>query len=199
VDDKSNPIFKKNWTQMLTEMFNFKPRKASRYLKDGEVIDLGSVTVDVIHAPGHSPGNIALFFQEPEILYLSDYDLTPFGPWYGDRYSDIDQIIETVNRLRKIPAKIWLTAHEHGIFESNPGDGWDKYLSVINTREEKLLDFLKEPKTIKEIGEAWIVYGKPIKPIENFELMEQISMRKHAERLIKQGRVCFQEGKYHMV
>ena len=193
----ANQHLSDNWRKMLTKVFNFSPRKADHTFKGGEVIDLGSVTVEIIHAPGHSPGNLAFLFREPEILFLGDNDLTPFGPWYGDRYSDIDQIIDSVKKLREIPVRTWLTGHEHGIFEENPGQVWDDYLGVINQREQKLFDFLAEPRSLDDITQAWIVYRKPREPLAEFEMMERISMKKHADRLIRQGLVTFEEGKYH--
>ncbi|MBU2511907.1 MBL fold metallo-hydrolase [bacterium] len=195
VGDQNKPELKERWRKMLVEMFNYKPRTVILDLEE-ERLELDGITVEIIHTPGHSPGNLSFYFVEPEILFLGDYDLTPFGPWYGDRHSDIDQIISSVNRLRQIPARTWLTGHEHGIFESNPHQTWDDYLKVIDTREEKLLAFLSQPRTIEEIGEAWIVYGKPKEPIEEFKLMEQISMKKHADRLIERGEVKYSDGKY---
>ncbi len=199
VNDISKPDLKERWRKMLVEMFNFKPRPIQQKLNHGQRLELDGVTVEIIHTPGHSPGNLSFFFVEPEVLFLGDYDLTPFGPWYGDRYSDIDQIIQSVNTLRQIPAKVWLTGHEHGIFESDPHQAWDDYLKVIQTREEKLAEFLKQPRTIEEIGEAWIVYGKPKEPVEEFKLMEQISMKKHADRLIRKGVVEFADNRYVLI
>ncbi len=192
---RDDPIIDQ-WKKILVELFNFEPRSASEYLQDGQLVDLGSVTVEIIHAPGHSPGNLAFYFREPEILFIGDNDLTKFGPWYGDRYSNIDQIIKTVQKLRSIPAKTWITGHEAGIFTEVPKQTWDDYLAVIQRREDKLYDFLNSPKSIEEIGKAWIVYGKPVEPVPEFEMIERVSMKKHAERLIKKGLVVFEEGKY---
>lgn len=36
----------------------------SRFLADGDVLQIGAVTLEVIHIPGHSPGGICLFGQE---------------------------------------------------------------------------------------------------------------------------------------
>lgn len=199
IDENENREIADWWRQLLVEQFNFEPRGADRYLEDGEVIDLGSVTVDVIHAPGHSPGNLAFFFREPQVLFLGDNDLTNFGPWYGDRYSDIDQIIESVKRLREVPAKVWLTGHLDGVFETDPGEVWDDYLDVVQQREDKLYELLKHPKTLEEIVQAWIVYKKPREPIAEFELMEKISMKKHADRLIRQGLIQYENGVYSRV
>ena len=196
--DQKYDIMREEWRQMMTGMFNYKPRKADRLLKDGEIIDLGSVTAEVIHSPGHSPGSLSFYFREPQVLFLGDTDLTAFGPWYGDMYSDIDEICQTVERLRNIPAKVWLTSHEQGVFESDPGALWDEYLGVIQRREDKLLDFLKEPRTLNEIAGQWIIYGKPKKPVEMFFLIEEISMLKHLNRLIKQKTVALEGEQYRL-
>ncbi len=185
------------WEPILEEAFHFRPRTPERFLEDGEIIDLGSVTVEVIHIPGHSPGQLAFFFREPGVLFMADCDLTPFGPWYGDRYSSIEDTIRSIDRLRRIPAKVWLTAHETGVFETPPGPLWDAYLGVIEKREAALLDFLSTPRTINEIVEQWIVYGKERKPRVFFEYGERAHMEKHLERLIRNGEVVLDSGRYH--
>lgn len=190
---------REEWRVMLFEMFNYRERKVTRFLEDGEIIDLGCVTVEVIHSPGHSRGSLSFYFREPQILFLGDTDLTPFGPWYGDLVSNIDDIYRTVDRLRNIPAKVWLTSHEQGIFESDPGLLWDDYLQVIQGREDRLLGFLKEPKTLVEIANHWIVYGKPKKPVDMFLAIEEISMAKHLDRLIEKNIVVQDEDRYRLI
>ena len=152
------------------------------------------MTVEVIPTPGHTPGHLAFYFREPKILFMGDYDLTAFGPWYGDLYSDIDQTIESINRLKNIPADTWLTGHETGLFILPPDTLWDDYEKVIYERENKLLDLLSSPKTMDEIVEAWIVYGRPREPKAFFEFGERAIMKKHLERLEKNDRVV-QDGK----
>jgi len=192
----NEPLLKTRWEELLVKEFHYQPRKIQQFLSDGQRINFDGLTVEVIHTPGHSPGHLSFFFVEPEILFVGDYDLTPFGPWYGDRHSDIDQIIQSVQRLREFPAKCLLTSHEFGIIETPSPKVWDDYLKVIDEREAKLLTFLEKPRTIEEIGAAWIVYGKPKEPIDEFILMEQISMKKHAERLIRRGTVTVVDSRY---
>jgi glyoxylase-like metal-dependent hydrolase (beta-lactamase superfamily II) len=178
----------------LLEQFHFRPRTADRLLKDGEVIDLGCVTVEVINAPGHTPGHLALYFREPQLLLLGDVDLTPFGPWYGDRDSSIEQTIATVEKLRNIPAKVWLASHETGIFTENPGALWDDYLQVIQRRENQLREFLKSGHTLEEIVNAWIVYGKEREPRDFFAFGERANIQKHLDRLVNSGEVVVTGG-----
>ena len=130
---------------------------------------------------------------------MGDYDLTRFGPWYGDVGSSIEDTIESINALRKLPAKVWITGHEDGLFEEEPGDLWDSYLAVIDKREGKLVDFLKEPRTLPEIVNKWIVYGKAREPKSFFEFGERALMKKHLESLCAKGRVIQDEDRYILI
>lgn len=184
------------WRSYILENFNFRPRKVSRFLQPGEVIDLGKLTIDVIQASGHTPGHLAFFFREPEVLFLGDYDLTKFGPWYGDRGSSIEDTIDTINRLRQWPARVWVTSHEKGTMEENPGALWDDYLNVIFVREEKLLNLLKEPLSLEKIVRACIIYWAPRKPEGFFDLGERGHIVKHLEKLIADGLVIREADKF---
>jgi hydroxyacylglutathione hydrolase len=186
------------WKPFIVEQFHYRPRQADRLFRGEETIDLGGLTVDVIPTPGHTPGHRSFFFREPGVLFLGDYDLTPFGPWYGDIYSDIEAVIASVNRLRGIPARVWIASHEQGLFESEPGDLWDRYLHTIEEREAKLLDFLHKPRNMNEIVNARILYGKPREPKEFFDFGERVHMAKHLERLISRGMVMVRDDTYHL-
>ena len=78
----------------------------------------------------------------------------------------------------------------------DPGDRWDQYVGVIHERERKLLDRLGSPRTLKEIVEAWIIYGRRREPKAFFEFGERVHMLKHLEKLMAEGRVI-QDGLYY--
>lgn len=184
------------WRRTLPTDFHFRPRKATRHFTPGEIIDLGTCTAEVIHAPGHTPGFTAFFFREPEVCYLGDYDLTRFGPWYGDRDGSIDGTIASVRRLQQVPAKAWLTSHEDGCFEGDATEAFDAYLAVIDEREAKLPEFLSAPRTLEDIVAACLVYRKPREPKAFFEWGEGAIMGKHLERLLQRGAVVLEGGRY---
>jgi glyoxylase-like metal-dependent hydrolase (beta-lactamase superfamily II) len=188
---------RKFWREIMVDQFHYRPRIPQEYLRDGQKIRLDTVTVEVLHTPGHTPGHLAFFFIEPEVLFLGDYDLTWFGPWYGDRESSIEETIRSVECLKKIPAKIWLTGHETGVFEKDPGELWDKYLGVIDERTLKLLKHLEKPRTMSEIVEAWIVYGRKREPEAFFAFAEEALMKKHLEMLMDQSKVVKDGDRYH--
>ncbi len=190
---------RRSWEPIMAQSFHFKPRKPDRLLQGQQTVDLGGVAVEVIPAPGHTPGHCALLFPGQDLLFMGDYDLSNFGPWYGDRDSDIDEVIASVNHLRSISARVWVTAHEQGVFQDEPGELWDRYLQVIDRRDEKLLDLLKEPRTMSEIVDARIIYSRKRAPAEFYDFGERALMGKHLQRLMKNGAVVLDGSTYCLV
>lgn len=190
------PQERSNWKRIILEVFNFRPRCEANFLEDGATVDLGGLTVQVLPTPGHTPGHLSFFFPEEELLFLGDYDLTSFGPWYGDVYSDIDETIKSIHKLKAVPARKWFASHDTGLFEENPGRLWDDYENVIYERENKLLAFLEKPKTITEICAAWLIYGRPREPKEMYEFNERVLVRKHLEYLQRQDKIVSEDERY---
>jgi hydroxyacylglutathione hydrolase len=178
------------WRPLLEDSFHFKPRIPAGFLNGGEEIPCGSATIKIVDTPGHTPGHLSFFFKEAGLLLLGDYDLSWFGPWYGDVDSSIEETVKSIERLRDIPASVWIASHEQGVFEDEPGEKWDAFLKVIHERERKLIELLKTPRTMEEIVGASIIYGKPREPKAFFEFGERAHMKKHLVKLIGERRVA---------
>jgi hydroxyacylglutathione hydrolase len=196
--DIETPAFRESWRSIVTDMFHFRPRVPQIALEEGSR-DLGGLTVDILHTPGHTPGHLCFFFPESGVLFLGDYDLTPFGPWYGDRDSSIAATIESVRKLEKRPAQTWLTCHETGVFETPPDGLWSQYLDVITRRETRLLEFLDKPRSKEEIITDWIVYLKKREPEDFYRFAEWAIISKHLAGLMETGRVVLEGGLYRLV
>lgn len=56
-----------------------------RLVDDGDTLDLGGLTVHILHTPGHSPGSLSLFVPEAGVLLTADA-IQPTGgrPIYDD-------------------------------------------------------------------------------------------------------------------
>jgi glyoxylase-like metal-dependent hydrolase (beta-lactamase superfamily II) len=187
------------WKPLLEEIFHFRPRQPDMLLEEKEGLSIGDITVDILHTPGHTPGHLCLFFHEPEVLFLADYDLTAFGPWYGDRLSSIAETEASVRRLQGLPARVWLTCHETGVFEAAPPPLWDRYLDVIHHRRANLLALLTQPRSMSEIVDAWIVYKRPREPLAFYRHAEQSLMEKHLEELMAAGQVVQEDRRYRRI
>lgn len=82
-----------------------RPAPATRLLEDGDRIDLGDRSFEVIHTPGHSPGGVALWEEATGILFSGDivYD----GPLIEDTYhSDAADYERSMRRLLDLPVRV---------------------------------------------------------------------------------------------
>ena len=83
---------------------------------DGHVFDLGGgVRVEAVHLPGHTRGHSG--FRIGDVFFLSDIDLTGFGPYYGDVWSDLDDFEASLERVRDEQAAFYVTFHHKGVIE----------------------------------------------------------------------------------
>ena len=187
------------WRGLLLNHFHYRERTPDLEFRDGDLLNFGDTTVQIIHTPGHTIGHSSLFFPEEELLFLGDLDLTAFGPWYGDRVSDIDQTIESLRKLLTIPARIFITSHEAGIIEGDITKRVEAYLGIIDQRENTLLNFLERPRSLDEIVNQWIIYKKPREPRDFFEFGERGMIKKHLGRLIKKDVVSIEKDRYYLL
>ena len=70
---------------------------------DGAVFDLGGARIRAIHLPGHTRGHSALLVEPEGVLFLGDIDLTGFGPYYGDAWSNLADFERSLARVRDMP------------------------------------------------------------------------------------------------
>ncbi|MBW2545142.1 MAG: MBL fold metallo-hydrolase [Deltaproteobacteria bacterium] len=187
------------WRGLLVNHFHYRERTPDLEFRDGDLLNFGDTTVQIIHTPGHTIGHSSFFFPEEGVLFLGDLDMTAFGPWYADRVSDIDQTIGSLRKLLKIPARIFITSHEAGIIEGDITELAENYLEIITRREDTLLNFLEKPRTLSEIVNQWIIYKKPREPRDFFEFGERGMIKKHLDRLIKKEIVSTEEGSYYLL
>jgi len=189
---------KEKWRRFLQEECNYSPRKVDIFLKNGMLLDLGKTQMEVVHTPGHTRGHCSFYFPRERVLFTADLDFTKAGPYYGDRTSDIDETIQSLERLKGYPADVYLTSHGKGVFEDTPGV-IDRYLNIIFEREEKVVQFLKTgPKTMDQIVDLGIIYGKKSISTGPWDLTitEGFMIAKHLERLIRRGKAKRRENLY---
>ena len=81
-----------------------------RILRDGDWLDLGGRSIQVIHTPGHSPGHCC--FYEPERNWLYTGDLIYRGCLYAF-YPTTDPLLffQSVRRIRKYRPERILPGH----------------------------------------------------------------------------------------
>lgn len=186
------PEIEARWRRSLLDEFHVRPRADATAMRGGDAIDLGGgVRVHVVHTPGHTAGHCCLLVEPDGVLYLADVDLSSFGPYYGDAVSSLEEFERTLTALREIEAGCWVTFHHIGVIEDRAAflERLDRYAAVIGTRERRLLEHLREPRTLAELVALRIVY-RPHDEVLYADPVERRSIAQHLDRLRARGAVA---------
>jgi glyoxylase-like metal-dependent hydrolase (beta-lactamase superfamily II) len=178
------------WAKAVVEQFHFTPRPDAVAFRGGDVFDLGGVTVEAIHAPGHTRGHCLFRIEPVGLVYLADVDLSSFGPYYGDAWSDLEDTERTLAMARDIDARYYATFHHVGVIEGRAAylERLDRFAGVIAGRERRLLEYLARPRTLAEIVKHRFVY-RPQDQVLFADGVERRSMSLHIARLVRDGRL----------
>jgi len=184
------PQVREAFEKVVVERFHYQPKPDAQPFGDGDVFELGGARVRVIHAPGHTRGHSFFFIEPDEVLYLGDVDLSSFGPYYGDAWSDLEDFEATLRRVREIDARYYATFHHIGVLDGREAylERFDRFTAVIADRERRLLEYLTEPHSLDEISAHRFVY-RPGDAIAFAEPVERRSMEQHIQRLAHTGGV----------
>jgi glyoxylase-like metal-dependent hydrolase (beta-lactamase superfamily II) len=186
----------REFERLVVDEFHFEPRADAKGFSDGRVFDLGGVTVEAVHLPGHTRGHSG--FRIDNVFFLSDIDLTGFGPYYGDMWSDLDDFEESLVKVRDEEADYYVTFHHKGIIEGREQflEMLDAFAAVIPRRHGEMLDFLAEPRSIVDMVAHRFIY-RPDVEVANVTPVERRSADLHVQRMLRRGEaVEVEPGRY---
>ena len=185
--DEADRVFRDE----IVTSFHYAAREDAEGFDDGHVFDLGGgVTVTALHLPGHTRGHAGFVIEPGGIVYLADIDLTGFGPYYGDVWSDLDQFVESLRIVRELDARWYVTFHQKGIVDGRTAflELLDAFEAVIDRRDAQMLDFLVEPRTLEEMVAHRFVY-RPHVELPFADAVERRTAELHLARLTRTGQV----------
>lgn len=167
-------------------------------LHHGQLLDLGGLTVEVLHTPGHSPGHLSFFIPEAGLLFSADIDLTPFGPFYGHDFARIDDFIASIRRLRGRTAAVLASGHGGPFFDAL-AERFSAYEQVIYDRDQRVLQCLDKPRPLAGLVNRNLFYPHYPEPEALIRWFEQVHLEKQLARLIALGRVREEGGLFRRV
>jgi glyoxylase-like metal-dependent hydrolase (beta-lactamase superfamily II) len=172
--------------EQVVDEFHYRERPDARGFVDGDVFDLGGITIEAVHLPGHTRGHSG--FRIGSVFFLSDIDLTGFGPYYGDVWSDLDDFEGSLEKVRGEVADHYVTFHHKGIIEGRERfvEMLDEFAAVIPRRHEAMLAFLAEPRSIDEMVAHRFIY-RPGVEMTIVDAVERRSADLHEQRMLRRG------------
>lgn len=172
------------------------PLRADRLFESEAPMDFGGVAMAPLHMPGHTPGLLCPYFPQERLLFLTDYDLTKFGPWYGNTGSDLDALEASLRRIADFEADWFMTSHLPGALDRAEMLALLKpFHAQITQRDERLVDLVSNgPKTLEELSSIGICYKPSNLAIPQIVLFERMQVEKHLLRLAARGEVSMHDG-----
>lgn len=166
-----------------------------RGLADGDRISVDELDARVLALPGHTHGHSGLWLPDLRAALVTDYDMEPFGPWYGNPVSDLDAYVATLEALLKRDDIDWfVTSHQRGMLDRETfREEGRRYLDMIESRTMRLVELLdvNRPSRVRELLGKGVFYSTHAfgrNPV--FALFENQMTRKHLARAEAAGLAC---------
>jgi glyoxylase-like metal-dependent hydrolase (beta-lactamase superfamily II) len=191
---------REDFARQIVEEFHYTPRPDATGFTDGHVWDLGGVRIEAVHLPGHTRGHSG-FRISGGVFFLSDIDLTGFGPYYGDVWSDLEDFERSLVQVRDEEADYYVTFHHKGVIEGRERfvEMLDAFHAVIPRRHDAMLEFLSEPHSIDDMVEHRFVY-RPHVQLVFADSVERRCATLHVQRMLDRGEATeVARGRYHAV
>ena len=194
----SDPATADAFRRIVVDEFHFTPRPDAKGFVHGDRFDLGGLTIEAVHLPGHTRGHSGFRISD-DVFFLSDIDLTGFGPYYGDAWSDLDDFEESLRRVRDEQARFYVTFHHKGVIEGRARflELLDGFAAVIDRRHAAMLEFLADaPRSLAEMVEHRFIYRPGVEtPVVG--PVEHRSAELHVARMLARGEAVEAEpGRY---
>ncbi len=176
--------------EVVVRDFTYVARPDAVGFDDGEAIDLGGVTITPVHLPGHTRGHSGMLIEPDGVFVTGDIDLSAFGPYYGDEWSDLDDFERSLARARTIEVNWYVTFHHKGVIDGRDAyvEALDAFTAVIGRREDDMVRFATQPRTLEDFVAHRFVY-RPHVTLPFADTVERRSARMSLPRLVAAGRL----------
>jgi glyoxylase-like metal-dependent hydrolase (beta-lactamase superfamily II) len=188
------------WKAFVREAMGFQNSRPTHHYRDGYVFDFGRLKLTAISTPGHTLDHFCLFDSYHGLLLSFDIDLTAYGPWYGNRESDLAGFRSSLQKIRALKLRNIASSHREVIGIDSLPEELDRYEAVFERRNNKILGLLTEkPRRMDELLAASPFYGGHTYAADLLGYWEGQMIRKHLEELIGQGLVWEEGDRFGLV
>ncbi len=177
----------KQWFGVIKSIYNIVEHRITGVFRDNEYVIDRSYGIKAINLPGHTEGHSGFFIESASLTLITDIDLTSFGPWYGNDTSDIDAFVESIEKVKHIDSKYFMTSHTNRLYTKEQLIPLlDHYAAHIQKREETLLELIDKRgiTSMDQLSKYGIIY--PEKSLINNSALvffEKKMLEKHLIRL----------------
>jgi glyoxylase-like metal-dependent hydrolase (beta-lactamase superfamily II) len=141
--------------------YQTRPWKIARYIQDGERIDLGGRTIEVIATPGHTPDAISLLDRANKLLFTGD-TYYPAPIWLFRPETDLDAYSRSIRHLADLTPQLKLVLGAHNVPVAQPGVLSELVTSFDAVRAGKVSPIPDSPGKVRyKVGDIMFLMRAP--------------------------------------
>ena len=166
--------------------------RVDKVVQDGETLSLGNMTIEFVHAPGHTYGSLAVFIRERKALFPSDTVMGTGTSVINPGEGEITLFLQTLGKfMRYAPAVIY---PGQGPVISDPQAKLQELVRHRQEREQQIVALLQQgPKSVNDLfGSLYTGLN------ERISRLARNQIRSHLIKLENEGRVTAHGEMYQL-
>jgi glyoxylase-like metal-dependent hydrolase (beta-lactamase superfamily II) len=124
--------------------YRTKPWKINEYIHDGDTIDLGGRSIEILSTPGHTPDAITLLDRANALLFTGD-TYYPAPIWLFRPETDMEAYAKSIARLAALAPQVKMVIGAHNIPVASPSVLTNLPAAFADLRAGKASCKLQEP------------------------------------------------------
>jgi endoribonuclease LACTB2 len=166
--------------------------KVGKVVQDGEMLHLGDLTLEFVHAPGHTYGSLAVFLREERALFTGDNVMGTGTSVVNPGEGEIALYLQTLEKfMRYDPAVIY---PGQGPVVTSPRAKLQELIQHRREREAQIVTLLTQgPKSVDDLFR--LIYSGLN---ERMSHLARNQIRSHLIKLEHEGRVSASGEMYHV-
>lgn len=159
-------------------------------VEDGDILDIGGFSLQIIHTPGHSPASVCVYIRESKILFTGDHILGIGTTVVDAPEGDMTQYINSLKKLLSYDIRLICPGHGPPIKEAER-----KIRELIAHRQERELQVLR---CLRQGRKNVARLVAEIYPELDYRLLElaQRQVLAHLRKLVSEKKVVDSGGEY---
>lgn len=169
------------------------PTKITSIIEEGDVLQVGSLSLAILHTPGHTRGHISVWLKQEGLLFTGDNIVGQGTTWIGPPDGDLVDYLATLRRFLKLqPSTI---APGHGEMIQNPTEKIQFFIQRRLQREQQILSLLAEREhSVEDLVQ--IIYQAQVHP--SVMWVAERTIQGHLDKLLKEQQIRTHDNLYFL-
>ena len=187
------------WAEFVGQGLGIEPlRDPDSQYSNGDILDLGSVKLEAIHAPGHLNDHYCFFDHKSKTLLTTDIDFSSFGPWYGNPECAIEPFINSIRQIMTLPYQRICSSHKPPM-EGDATEAFVQFLGMFDRQRQLVLRLCEQTITLDQMVEISPFYSNKLKGTMIQDVFEKNMIEKNLKLLVRDGLIVSENGGFRSV